>query len=157
MPTPTTALYLNRTVPAATGGDQNVVFQSDGATPEQSVTAYPQRALKSAGGVYTFGTTRPDGVTLDILADGTMFAIGGGSTGNAIACVEPSGAKDGSNTIFTLPAPVASGTGYLLVRNGVLQRQIGGHAEYAVSGSQITVVTPLAPDDWIEFYYTAAS
>lgn len=162
MPAPTTGLFLNQTTPAAADGDQNVIFQSDGGTPEQSVSAYPRRALKGDGNVYTLGTTRPDGVTLDIQEDGTMFVIdnssedgsSSSSADNGFICVAPSGAKDGSNTIYTLPAPVAHGTTYFLVRNGVKQRQLGSKAEFTVDGAQITTATPLLPADWMEFYYT---
>lgn len=162
MPLPTTSIAFSLSTPAAPAGDQDVVFQSDGGTPQQKLSAYPQRATSTADGVYAFGTTRPDGVTLDILADGTMFVVdpnGGGSvsgTGatDALTCVAPAGAKDGSNTIYMLPTPVADGTDYFLVRNGAVARQLGSKAEYTVQGSQITLATPLLSDDWIEFYYT---
>src|SRR6185503_13239423 len=39
MPNPTTAIFLNKTTPAAPSGQQNIAFASDNATPQQSVTA----------------------------------------------------------------------------------------------------------------------
>lgn len=38
MPQPTTAIFLNGTTPNAAPGFQNGTFQSDGSTPQQSVT-----------------------------------------------------------------------------------------------------------------------
>jgi len=39
MPNPTTAIFLNKTTPAAPSGQQNIAFASDNATPQQSITA----------------------------------------------------------------------------------------------------------------------
>ena len=39
MPNPTTAVFLNKTTPAAPSGQQNISFASDNATPQQSITA----------------------------------------------------------------------------------------------------------------------
>ena len=39
MSQPTTAIYLNKTTPASPARQQNIVFATDGATPQQSVTA----------------------------------------------------------------------------------------------------------------------
>jgi hypothetical protein len=49
MSSPTTALKLNKTTPAAPTGQQNVVFQSDGGTPQQMVTAYDQIMIGDTG------------------------------------------------------------------------------------------------------------
>ena len=39
MPNPTTAIFLNKTTPAAPTGQQNIAFASDNATPQQAITA----------------------------------------------------------------------------------------------------------------------
>lgn len=164
MPPPTTAIYLNSTTPAAPPGNQNVTFQSDGGQPSQDITAYPQLAVAPAGGVAgLLGVSMPDGLTIGIKPDGTLYVIataggggGGGGTsasGGAYVCVVPQGAKDGSNTQYTIPAPVLAGTAYWLVRNDAMQRQLGPKAYYAVQGTTITLATPLRSDDYIEFYY----
>jgi hypothetical protein len=61
MSAPTTGEYWNQTNPPAPTGDQTVVIQTDGATTQQSVTAYPKRATGSL-----FGTVKPDGTTINI-------------------------------------------------------------------------------------------
>jgi hypothetical protein len=70
MSAPTTSILLNQVAPAAPSGDQNVTFVSDGATPLQSITAYPKKATASLRGV-----VKPDGVTTTVAADGTMSAV----------------------------------------------------------------------------------
>jgi hypothetical protein len=111
------------------------------------------------------GTVIPDGTSITQDPDGTIHAVvtggtGGGGGGGTVSAsggfevdVVPSGAKDGSNTQYTLPAPVLAGTAPKYVRNGVVQRQLGTKAEFAVQGTQLTVLNPLLADDWHEFYY----
>ena len=70
MANPTTSIFLNQTTPAATTGDQNVVFQSDGSTPLQSITAYPQKATSSLR-----GTVKPDGTTITVDGSGVISAV----------------------------------------------------------------------------------
>lgn len=64
MSQPTTSILLNSATPAAPTGNQNVKPQSDGATPLQSITMYPQKATSSLLGVVV-----PDNST--IIVDGT--------------------------------------------------------------------------------------
>jgi hypothetical protein len=59
MPAPTTSEYWNQTTPAAPTGDQNVVIQSDGATPQQQLTAYPKRMVGDTGSGGKAGTVPP--------------------------------------------------------------------------------------------------
>jgi hypothetical protein len=73
------------------------------------------------------------------------------SGAGGLTCVAPLDNKDGS---YTLPAPVASGTVYFLVRKGAVQRKFGTNAQYTLQGTQITLATPLQSDEWLEFYYT---
>lgn len=61
MPAPTTSEFWNQTNPAAATGDQNIVIQSDGATPEQSLTAYPKRMVGDTGSGGKAGTVPPPG------------------------------------------------------------------------------------------------
>jgi hypothetical protein len=74
MSQPSTSIFFNTTTPAAPAGEQNVVFQSDGATPEQSITAYPKVATTSL-----LGVVRPDGTTVTIA--GGVLSMAGGGTG----------------------------------------------------------------------------
>ncbi len=69
MAQPTTSEYWNQTTPAAPTGDQNVVVQTDGATPQQSLTAFPQKATASLR-----GTVKPDGTSTTVDATGTLSA-----------------------------------------------------------------------------------
>jgi hypothetical protein len=69
MSAPTTGEFLNQTTPPATTGDQTVIFQSDGATPLQSITAVPKRATGSL-----FGTVKPDGTSI-VIAGGVISAV----------------------------------------------------------------------------------
>lgn len=161
MPQPTTAIYFSESFPAAPEGNQLCLPQTDNAVPEQSVTFYPQVATADL-----LGVGKPDGETLQVDENGVWSIIpgstgpgsGGGTGGSSassgwLVCVVPTGSKDGSNTQFTLPAPVFPGSGYFYVRNGVTQRQLGTKAEFSVQGTILTTLTPLAPDDWHEFYY----
>lgn len=159
MSQPTTGVYFNQTTPAPPPGNQNITFQSDGAVPQQSITACPQIATDALVGV-----VKPDGVTLQVDETGEMSVInpgtsGGGGTGGetvtgaAPVVVVPQGARDGSNTQFTIPAPVLAGSNGTLYRNGVAQRQLGTSAEFAVQGTQITTLYPPLSTDWLEFYY----
>jgi hypothetical protein len=161
MAPPTTGVYFNTTTPASPPGNQNVTFQSDGAQPEQSITAFPQLAVAGASG--KVGVVKPDGTSITLDADGTIHAVvtggGGGGTGGAsgsggfLVVVVPAGAKDGSNIQYTLPAPVLAGTDFIYFTNGVKERQLGVNATVAVQGTQLTRKFPLQSDDWHEFHY----
>lgn len=61
MPAPTTSILLNSTDPAPPAGNQNVKPQSDGGTPLQSISLYPQPATASL-----LGVVKPDGTTITI-------------------------------------------------------------------------------------------
>lgn len=49
MANPTTAIFLNSQTPAPPTNEQNVKFQSDGAQPQQSVTAYDPLMVGDTG------------------------------------------------------------------------------------------------------------
>ena len=70
MSAPTTSIAFSLSTPAAPTGDQDIVFQSDGATPQQKVSGYPQRA---SGSLY--------GTVLASAAQGVIGLVidGGGS------------------------------------------------------------------------------
>jgi hypothetical protein len=76
MSQPTTSINFNSTSPAAPTGNQNVKPQSDGATPQASVTFYPQVATDSL-----LGVVKPDGTTITITDDGVISAVVGGGGG----------------------------------------------------------------------------
>lgn len=69
MSQPTPGVLLNSTNPAPPAGNQNTVPQSDGGTPLQRVTSYPQQATDSL-----LGVVKPDGNTILIAPDGTLSA-----------------------------------------------------------------------------------
>jgi hypothetical protein len=155
MPLPTTSLYFNSTSPPAPDGDQNLVFQSDGLRPLQSISAYLPVATDVLRGV-----VKPDGLTIDVAPDGTLSVIrggtggtgGGGGTGGYVF-VQPDGVIDGSNTAFTLPAPALEGTSYFIVRSGIIQNPFGPPAEATLDGTNITMQNPPTVDDWLGLWY----
>lgn len=86
MSQPTTGVYFNSTDPPAPAGFQNAVPQSDGATPEQALTFYPQAATPDL-----LGVVKPDNVTTSVAADGTLSAnpgSGGGLTNPMIGEID---------------------------------------------------------------------
>lgn len=73
MSAPTTGIILNKNTPAAPTGDQNVTFVSDGGTPAQQITAYPQRASASLYGVVKLPVRK---VVLTVDGGGSVPATG---------------------------------------------------------------------------------
>jgi|GEM_PF-2904777 len=100
MSAPTTGEFLNQTTPAAPTGDQTVIFQSDGATPLQSITAVPKRATGSL-----MGTVRPDGTTI-VIAGGVITAVAAG--GAQLLTANYTAVTLDANTllVFNSPTPV---------------------------------------------------
>jgi hypothetical protein len=70
MSAPTTSIKFSGSAPAAPAGNQNVIPQSDGGTPQQSVSFYPQQATALA-----LGVVKPDGITTTVAADGTLTSV----------------------------------------------------------------------------------
>lgn len=138
MPAPTTSIYLNSSDPAPPTGNQNVMPQSDGATPQQSVTFYPQPATPDLLGVIV-----PDGVTITVDGSGKLTAVGTGGGGSftapvtiespnattvgltvkgSVSAAVPAYVQGVSNTYAsgnwinaTLPSPTGSGNALLVV------------------------------------------
>lgn len=75
--------------------------------------------------------------------------LGSGFPINTSSPVIPSGAIDGSNTVFTLPT--TPGPVVLVFRNGVLQ--IGGAVDYTLSGTTVTFVSAPSVGDSIYAIY----
>jgi hypothetical protein len=69
MSEPTTSIYLNSTTPVAPTGNQNVKPQTDGATPMQAISMYPQKATASL-----LGVVKPDGTSITVDGTGTLSA-----------------------------------------------------------------------------------
>jgi hypothetical protein len=84
---------------------------------------------------------------------GSGGGTGTSASGGAYVCVVPQGAKDGSNLLFQISAPVLAGTDYTYVTNGIQERQLGKDATFSVQGTQITRKYPLQLTDWHEFKY----
>jgi hypothetical protein len=109
MPAPTTSIYLNSTTPAAPTGNQNVKPQTDGATPEQSISFYPQQATSDL-----LGVVKPDGISITVDDTGTISST---STLSApVLLITPTTETEGliirgSNTIA---AGWVQGTSYVL-------------------------------------------
>jgi len=82
MPAPTTSIRLSSTTPAAPSGNQNVVPQSDGGTPQAAISFYPQPATNSL-----LGVVRPDGSTITVDDEGVISAVGGGGGGGSGSAV----------------------------------------------------------------------
>lgn len=87
MSAPTTDILLNQVTPAAPSGDQNVTFVSDGATPLQSITAYPRRATAAL-----YGTTLLPVRTV-------LLTVDGGGSVPATGAVKRFGQVDFNGTI----------------------------------------------------------
>lgn len=139
MSAPTTGEFLNQTTPPAPTGDQTVVFQSDGGTPSQSVTASPKRATGSL-----FGTVKPDGTSI-VIAGGVISALLPTPVDNEILIVTS------GPTIPALahaPNPPSSLKLYWM---GARQRYT---TDFTVSGTTITAVsfTPSVGDNLIADY-----
>ncbi|MHB1673766.1 MAG: hypothetical protein ACYCSP_05895 [Acidobacteriaceae bacterium] len=108
MSQPTTGILLNSTAPAAPAGNQNVKPQSDGATPLQSISFYPQPATAAL-----LGVVKPDGTSITVDATGKISAVGG--SGPTVTHDEP--LTDG-NANFLFAASLSEG-GDILVVTGV--------------------------------------
>jgi len=153
MAQPTTGIFLNQSNPPATGGDQTVIFQTDNATPEQSVTAVPKRATLDL-----FGTVKPDGTTLQIGPDGTLFAVasgdgggGGGTTGTTLVREDLTSFIDGSTQDFPLSFTPTGGVD-IVFYNGVGLYPYD--SSYSILGSTLhlnfaPVVSPVQDKLWI--------
>ncbi|HTF65939.1 MAG TPA: hypothetical protein VK638_24945 [Edaphobacter sp.] len=154
MPQPTTGIFLNQSNPAATGGDQTVIFQTDNAQPQQSVTAVPKRATLDL-----FGTVKPDGTTLQIGPDGTLFAVagsgggggGGGTTGTTLVREDLTSFIDGSTQDFPLSFTPTGGVD-IVFYNGVGLYPYD--SSYSILGSTLhlnfaPVVSPVQDRLWI--------
>lgn len=122
MSAPTTSEYLNQTTPPVSSPDQAIVFQSDGATPEQSVTAYPQRMVGDTGSGGKAGTVPPpaagDAAALKYLkADGTWANV------PSTVALKTNGTINGSQALLNLVAGTDitlsdDGTGDVTITSG---------------------------------------
>lgn len=93
MPQPTTAIFLNKTTPAPPSGQQNIVFQTDGGTPQQKVTGVVPLATDSLA-----GAVKPDGITCQV--DGTGKLTVNGGVGGASTVHSESLTDGNANFIF---------------------------------------------------------
>lgn len=168
MPLPTEGIYFSQSFPAAPPGNQVCQPQTDGETPEQSVTFYPQQAVApSTGNAGLLGVVKPDGTSITMDPDGTIHApgVGGGTggtggtgggsaSGGLYVCVEPTpDPTDGTRTQWILPAPLLAGTVPFVFRNGPILKQLGQRAQFTIQGTQLTLKDPLEPNGWLEVYY----
>lgn len=136
MPLPTTGVYFSGSNPAAPPGDQVATPQTDGQTPQQSITFVPQRATTALR-----GTVKPDGVTILIDGDGTISApAGGGGTGGAPHQETPAGPIDGSNLAYSLSAAPIGGI-VVYTRDGVQEDP----STYTITGTVLTRTVALQP------------
>jgi hypothetical protein len=157
---PTTGVLFSGSTPVAPPGDQLCVPQSDGGQPAQLTSVYPRKATTALR-----GTVKPDNVTTQVDGTGTISVIapgggtggtgpGGSASGGQYVCVVPApDPTDGTRTQWILPAPVLAGTDYWLNRNDTIQRQLGIKAYFSVQGTQLTLVSPLEGDGYLEFHY----
>lgn len=144
MAAPTTSDYLNQTTPAAPSGDQNIVFQTDGATPEQSITGYVKTATASLRGV-----VKPDGTTTSVDGSGNLSAkamVGDSGSGGSAGIIPapPSGSAAAGKFLkadgtYAVPPGLATGT--------VTSVALTVPAHQSVSGSPVTSAGTLAITD----------
>jgi len=90
-----------------------------------------------------------------VKVDGTAGACGTGGGGGGPVFVDaesPSGAVDGSNTVFTLTGAPSPALSLQLFRNGILQK---AGMDYTLSGASVTFLTGAVPQsgDVIQTYY----
>lgn len=169
MPAPTTSIYLNSTDPAAPTGNQNVKPQTDGATPQQSITFYPQQATPDLLGVVV-----PDGVTITVDDTGKLTSVGTGlfvapvtitipnpttvgltikgSESAAVPAYVQGMAADytASLNTFSLPSPTAAGNSLLVV-------VFAPAADYSLSDSQSNSYTSIYTSSDAHFQVYLAS
>lgn len=145
MSQPTTSILLNSTIPAAPTGNQNVKPQSDGATPQQSISLYPQKATSSLLGVVV-----PDGTTITVDGAGVISAVQPSGSANEVLAT-----PDGSSGTASLRVLVAADVPSLpeskitnlvtdLAAKVPTSRTVNGHAlssNVTVSASDLTTGT----------------
>jgi hypothetical protein len=158
VPDPTEGILFSSSFPPAAPGNQLCLPQSNGGTPAQYVTFQPQAATANL-----LGVGRPDGVTLQVDANGVWSVVAGSggigsggisASGGAMVCVVPQpDPTDGTRTQWILPAPVLAGTVGLAFVNGVLLDPLTTDAEYAVQGTQLTTKSAVKSDDKLRYYY----
>ena len=91
-----------------------------------------------------------------VKVDGTAGACGTGSSGGTgpvfVDAETPTGAVDGSNTVFTLSGSPSPSLSLQVFRNGILQR-IG--VDYSLAGGTVTFVSGAIPQsgDIVQTYY----
>lgn len=140
MANPTTGILLNKVTPAAPTGDQNAVFQTDGATPQQSISVYPQRMVGDSGSGGKAGTVPPPGAGdaaagKFLKADGTWTAPSGGG-GSLYFGYGSATASSGQNQITLGSTPVATNA-VTVFQNDILVPQ----SLYSVSGAVVTLAS----------------
>lgn len=96
MSVPTESSYWNQTTPAVPTDDQAIVFQSDGATPQDSRTAYAQRATSTLYGTVLLGA----GLTAPaLLSTGAPGTVGMEISGTAGGVATPAFVQGGKGTV----------------------------------------------------------
>lgn len=159
MSQPTTSILLNSTAPGAPAGNQNVKPQSDGATPLQSITLYPQKATSSL-----LGVVKPDGTTTTVASDGTLSAAAGPNSamwmllpndtaGTAINLLASWVGSFLQDTIKTTPITNNNGTDAAPCLVGVVIAGAGttGNATVQFAGAcPLLCDMTVSPGDWIQ-------
>lgn len=119
MSAPTTSILLNQTTPAATSGDQNAVIQSDGATPQQSITITPKRATGPL-----FGTVKID----QLQQESFVYAADTGTANAYVVTLSPAPTIVAGSEVVFKAANANTGSSTLAVNGGTataIQRNDG--------------------------------
>lgn len=105
-----------------------------------------------AGSTITFVSAPLTGDVLQVYYSSSGSGGGGGGFNNND--IVPTGAINGSNTVFTLPATPTPAASLMLFLNGILQQP--GGVDYTLSGSTITyVLAPLVGDTHVCWFTTS--
>jgi hypothetical protein len=141
MARPTTGVFFNSTSPAPPTGQMNIVFQTDGAQPSQSITAYMPLAIPDVPGTAgTAGALKPDGITTFMDPDGTLHALGSGGPGGGPRQRDVlSPLIDGSLQDFPLTFAPAAGSEDVVL-NGAILNPDG--SMYTITGSTLHMASP---------------
>lgn len=141
MSQPTTGILLNSTDPPAPAENQNIVPQSDGSVPLQSITFYPQAATETL-----LGVVKPDGVTTSVAADGTFSAIASGDP-SIIQAIQQQQYVFGVDTgianayLVQLTPPPAITQGSLAIF--LAANENTGPSTLSIEGSPIVITAPI--------------
>lgn len=148
MSAPTTSIFLNSTTPAPPTGKQNVVFQSDGATPEQSISAYVDAATKLLLSSAVAGQPGGSQNVLIFTATQAFTFPGNFSSPNSYGSVGTNPTATANYTVNKTSGGTTTGVGTIAVSTaGAFTFATTSGASFSLAaGDRLTIVAPGTPD-----------